>query len=178
MERVTLILKRNKMKKTISVFIILAVIIVISCTNSNQKTSNGRYVYISETDSVCLDLYTDIDSTQIKEIVNKTNSRVLLIFTGFSIHQNDILSNKYLTNPEIRKELETLTLIRLNVDNNKKKNISDSLTIGNANTIFQRNKFNTSSQPYCVFVSKDLRVNGESMGYTSNVNDIIKFLRQ
>jgi hypothetical protein len=97
-----------------------------------------------------------------------------LVFTGYTIHDKDLLSKKSLSNEKIRNSLQDITIIRLNVDNHNSADGVPSTADENAN--FQKNKYATTSQPYSVFVDKDLNQIGNSLSYTNNETEILFFL--
>jgi hypothetical protein len=157
---------------------VLFSLFILSCGNKKKECKGNTFVRLNETDSVCLNLYTDVDTNQIKEISTKAQDKVLLIFSGYTMPQKDILSTKNLSNSGIRELLQGITIVKLNVDNNLKRHDSDSTTIGNMSYNFQARRFNSNTQPYHVFINKDLSVAGMPSTYAPDEKDVLGFLKQ
>lgn len=151
---------------------------LIACHEEEENSTGNQNVKINSTDSVCLSLYTDIDSMQIKELGKKVKDNILIVFTGFNIHSQDLLSEQFISNKKISDELKQCIVVRLNVDNKDWVTESDSTTIGELNLSFQRDHYKISSQPYYLFVDKNLNRVGNPLGYTSDIAQIIDFLHQ
>lgn len=153
--------------------------IFISCESRNEDDCSGKvFLETDSRDSVCLDLYTDIDTKEIVKITQASPKKVLLIFTGFAMPDNTIISRKSLSNSEIVSLLKQFTIIRLNVDNSNKRNAEDSLDIGNTNYRLQGSKFEQNTQPFHVFIDGNIKSIGTTLNYTPHNKEIIEFLEQ
>lgn len=155
----------------------LTLVPVLICSYSfsqNKEHNQGKYFSISATDSVYLDVYDNPDSSIITQMIKEEKKDLLIIFDGIvNVGCMDWLQPKYLKNKKIKEFLQTYKIVRLFVDYKIKAHSNDRSTIGAKNMYYQRNHFNTTSQPFFVVTRKGKPVC--QSGYISSHEDIIKF---
>lgn len=153
--------------------ILLAVIISFHPSAQSQTVDDCRYFNIGPADSVCLDVADNLDTAKVAQLITEGKKDLLIIFTGWVMSEFELLREKNLTNPKIRKALQGFKIIRLYVDDRAKARPDDQLTIGAKNMLYQGHRFNVLSQPFFVII-KNGRI-GCSSGYMPQ-ESMLKFL--
>jgi len=158
-------------------FISIGCLLFLSCNSKNtvQNKINGKdYCYqISDGDTICLDVRRNVDTLSINELID-SGRRTLLIFTGWAISGKTIIDEENLRKYSVLKKLNDYSIIVLYVDDKRRSNLSDSMTIGEINSLFQKNRFLTVSQPQYIIFSKGIQKCAEH--YLPNEKTMIKFL--
>ena len=158
-------------------FISIGYLLFLSCNSKNtvQNKINGKdYCYqISDGDTICLDVQKNVDTLSINKFID-SGRKALLIFTGWTVARKTIIDEENLRKYSLLEKLNEYSIIVLYVDDRRKSNSGDSMTIGEANSMFQKNRFHTATQPQYIIFNKGIQKCVAN--YLPGEKQMIKFL--